>query len=147
MDLAMARRRPYEKAGASTRKQKVGSMREINTILIVDDEPIVGDALKTILSDSGYKVDVVRTGRAGLNRARKQRFDFAITDLRLPDMSGLQVLAGIREIDPGTAVIVITSYSTPEIVTESKRLGAREVLAKPFSPADILRLLYKPSKK
>jgi CheY-like chemotaxis protein len=122
-------------------------MREKDTILIIDDEPIVGDALKTILVDRGYQVTVVRTGGEGLDQIRKQRFDFAITDFRLPDMNGLQVMSGIREMDTGIPLIMITAYRTPEIVTESKRLGALEVLAKPFFPADILRLLYQSSKK
>jgi CheY-like chemotaxis protein len=117
-------------------------MQENATILIIDDEPIVGDALKTVLSDCGYQVEVVRTGREGLARASERRFDFTITDFRLPDMTGLEVLAGIREKNLCAAIIVITAYRTPEIVAESKRLGAIDVLAKPFSPADVLRLLY-----
>jgi CheY-like chemotaxis protein len=116
------------------------------TILIIDDEPIVGDALKTVLSDCGYEVDVVRTGREGLDRAGKRRFDFTITDFRLPDMTGLEVLAGIREKNLCGSVIVITAYCTPEMAAESKRLGAVGVLAKPFSPADVLRLLYQTAK-
>jgi len=122
-------------------------MAEKATILVIDDEPIVGEALMTVLSDCGYEVEVVRTGREGLDKARKQRFDFTITDLRLPDISGLEVLAGIRESVPRSAVIVITAYSTPEMLAESVRLGAIAVLAKPFFPADVLGLLDKSAKE
>ena len=117
-------------------------MAEKTTVLVIDDEPIVGDALKTVLSDCGYEVDVARTGREGLDKASRQPFDFTITDFRLPDMTGLEVLASIRAKEPHSAVIVITAYSTPEIVAESERLGALAVLAKPFCPADVLSLLH-----
>jgi len=118
-------------------------MREKITILVIDDEPIVGDALMMILSDSGYEVAVARTGREGLDKAREKRFDVTITDLGLPDMMGLDVLISIREKDPGSRVIIITAHHTPEIVDESIRLGAIDVLAKPFSPSDVLGLLSK----
>jgi DNA-binding NtrC family response regulator len=116
-------------------------MVEKFTILVIDDEPIVGDALMTVLSDNGYDVAVARTGREGLDKTSKQRFDVTITDLRLSDMMGIDVLRSIREKDPCSLVIIITAYSTPEIVSESKRLGAIDVLAKPFSPSDVLGLL------
>jgi two-component system, OmpR family, response regulator len=119
----------------------MGDMAEKTTILVIDDEPIVGDALKTVLSDCGYEVDVARTGREGLDKASRQLFDFTITDFRLPDMTGLDVLACLRNKGPRSAVIVITAYSTPEIVAESERLGALAVLAKPFFPADLLNLI------
>jgi DNA-binding NtrC family response regulator len=116
-------------------------MGEKFTILVIDDEPIVGDALMTVLSDNGYDVAVARSGREGLDITSKRQFDVTITDLRLPDMMGIDVLRHIREKDPCSLVILITAYSTPEIVSESKRLGAIDVLAKPFSPSDVLGLL------
>ena len=118
-------------------------MGEKFTILVIDDEPIVGDALMTVLSDNGYDVAVARTGREGLDKTSEQQFDVTITDLRLSDMLGTDVLRHIREKDPCSRVIIITAYSTPEIVSESKKLGAIDVLAKPFSPSDVLGLLNK----
>ena len=120
---------------------KSKQMGEKFTILVIDDEPIVGDALMTVLSDNGYDVAVARTGREGLDKTSKQQFDVTITDLRLSDMMGIEVLRHIREKDPCSRVIIITAYSTPEIVSESKRLGAIDVLDKPFAPSDVLGLL------
>lgn len=113
------------------------------TILVIDDEPIVADALTIVLSDSGYDVAVAANGRDGLDKISRQRFDVTITDLRLPDMSGLDVLSNIRERDPGSLIIVITAHSSPEIVAESMRRGALDVLSKPFFPSDVLGLLSK----
>jgi two-component system response regulator PilR (NtrC family) len=118
-------------------------MAEKMSILIIDDEPSIADALNLILSDSGYDVSVALTGREGLERARRRRFDVAITDLRLPDMSGLEVLSHFRETDPDVPVIIITAHSTPEVVAESLSRGAVDVLPKPFFPSDVFALLDK----
>lgn len=111
-------------------------------VLVVEDEPSVADALKIVLSDGGYDVAVALTGQEGLAKATKQTFDVTITDIRLPDMSGLEVITTMRERYPNTLVIVITAHYTPEVVSESIRLGAVDVLAKPFNPSDILNLLH-----
>jgi two-component system response regulator PilR (NtrC family) len=113
------------------------------TILVIDDEPIVADALMIVLSDSGYDVAVAMTGRDGLDKIATRRFDVTITDLRLPDMSGLDVLSSIRENDPASLIIVITAHTTPELVAESVRRGAVDVLSKPFFPSDVLGSLNK----
>lgn len=110
-------------------------------ILVIDDEPSVGDALSIVLGDLGYAVEVVFNGRDGIELASRERFSVAITDLRLPDMSGLDVLRHIKSCDPDCPIIIITAHSTPEIIAESKRLGAFEMLSKPFFPSEILALI------
>jgi DNA-binding NtrC family response regulator len=116
-------------------------MAEKVGILIVDDEISVADALEIILCDNGYDVTVALTGRDGLEKINSLHFDVMITDLRLPDMSGLDLLSHVRKKGLGSLVIVITAHSSPEVVLESKRLGAYEVLSKPFFPSDVLSLI------
>jgi len=116
-------------------------MSEKVGVLIVDDEHSVADALEIILSDNGYDVTVALTGRDGLCKIDSRHFDVMITDLRLPDMSGLDVLSHIRQKGLTGLVIMITAHSTPEVIIESKSLGAYEVLSKPFFPADLLSLI------
>lgn len=113
----------------------------MTAILVIDDEPSVADALEIILRDCGYEVSVALTGRDGISRAGESRFDIVITDLRLPDMSGLDVLGHVIESDPDTVVIVISAHSTPDIVTESIKRGAMGVLPKPFYPSDVLNFI------
>jgi DNA-binding NtrC family response regulator len=110
-------------------------------VLVVDDEISVADALGMILRDNGYDVAVALTGRDALSKANSRRFDVTITDLRLPDMSGLDVLSYIKKKDPAGLVIIITAHSTPEANAELKSLGAYEVLSKPFHPSDVLTLI------
>ena len=107
-------------------------------VLVIDDEPSVADALKMILEDEGFAVVVAATGREGLEQARRAAFGVTITDLRLPDMNGLEVIAFIRENCEGGAVILITSYSTPEICARALELGAAGVVSKPFLPSEIV---------
>ena len=111
-------------------------------VLVIEDEPCVGDALSIVLSDNGYDVTVARNGCDGLDQARTKLFDITITDLRLPDMSGFDVITRILENQPKSLIIVITAHFTTAVVVESIRRGAVDVLAKPFVPAAILALLH-----
>jgi two-component system, NtrC family, response regulator GlrR len=113
-------------------------MAQKETVLVIDDEPSVADALEVILSDSGYQVAVATSGREALEKLGKRRLDLAITDVRLSDMSGLDVL---RRIHPNMPVIIITAHYTLELAAELLSLGAAGVLAKPFSPSDLLGMI------
>ncbi|HJQ70436.1 MAG TPA: response regulator [Blastocatellia bacterium] len=116
-------------------------MSKADSILLIDDEPSVCDALGIVLFDHGYKVEVAQNGREGIEAAGREEFSLVITDLRLPDMSGLDVLRQIKIKNHACPVIVITAHGTPDLIVELKRIGALEVLAKPFSPAEILSLI------
>ena len=108
-------------------------------VLIIEDEPSVADAIRLILEENGYEAVSVETARAGIDECRRRPFDVIITDFRLPDMSGLDVLRQLREEDSAhPAVIVITAYPTPHLHSEATGLGAIEVLPKPFSPSALL---------
>jgi DNA-binding NtrC family response regulator len=111
---------------------------EKNVILVIDDEPSIADALKIILEDKGYDVLVAGTGLSGVEQSRQHRVDLIITDLQLPDISGLEVLSAIRERDPQSAVIMMTAHGTPEVSAEATRRGAYTVLPKPFLPSEVL---------
>ncbi len=114
--------------------------RKVKT-LVIEDEPSVADALRIILEDKGYDVRVARNGREGLQLASKQQFDVTITDLRLPDISGITVLKAICEQNPNCLMIMITAHGSSEVTAEAKRCGAIEVLPKPFIASDILKLI------
>jgi DNA-binding response OmpR family regulator len=116
-------------------------MKKKIRVLIIDDEPRVADALKLILDDYGYDAVVALTGREGLEKAAERQFGVTITDNRLPDMSGLDVIDSLRKIDSQHLVIVITAYGTPEGNAELIAHGAAAVLSKPFLPSDILLLI------
>lgn len=114
---------------------------ERGRVLVIDDEPSVADALRVILEDEGFAVVVAANGRDGIAEARRATFGVAVTDLRLPDMDGLEVIGAIRESGLGGAVILITSYGTPDVIARARELGAAGVIAKPFPPSEILQLI------
>ena len=110
-------------------------------ILIVDDEPSVGDALKLVLESNGYEVVLVTKGREGIDHARRQQFEFSVVDLFLTDISGFQVIADLRSLQPQIPIVLITAHGSPQVFAEAKKLGAIGALAKPFPPAEILKLI------
>ncbi|HVF50835.1 MAG TPA: response regulator [Pyrinomonadaceae bacterium] len=116
-------------------------MSETRRVLIIDDEPSVLDALRLILEDGGYSVAVAPTGAQGIRLARERDFDLVITDLRLPDMTGLDVLDAVCRERPATPVVLISSHGTSEIFAEARRCGATATLPKPFRPSEILQLI------
>ena len=111
------------------------------SILVIDDEPAVGDALKLVLEANAYEVVLVEKGREGIKKANSRRFCVGIIDLFLSDISGLQAIKTIRELQPEILIILITGKGTPQAFSEAQRLGVVGILAKPFRPADILQLI------
>jgi two-component system response regulator AtoC len=111
------------------------------SILVIDDEPVVGDALKLVLESNGYEVVLVEKGREGIVHAKNRRFCIAIIDLFLSDISGLQAIKTIREQQPEIVIILITGKGTPLAFSEARRLGVVGILTKPFRPAEILQLI------
>lgn len=115
--------------------------KEKVSILVVDDDPVVGDALRLVLESNAYEVVVVEKGREGITQASGGRFSIAIIDLFLSDISGLQAIKTIREHQPEILIIMITGEGTPEAFSAARRLGVAGILAKPFRPADVLQLI------
>jgi DNA-binding NtrC family response regulator len=111
------------------------------SILIVDDEPSVGDALRLVLEANGYEVVLVNNGRDGVEESRRRRFGFAIVDLFLTDTCGLLVIKDIHEHQPKVPILLITARGSAEVFAEARRLGATGGLGKPFQPEEILTLI------
>lgn len=110
-------------------------------ILIVDDEPSVGDALRLVLESKGYEVVLVTKGTDGIDEARKRRFDFGVVDLFLTDTSGFEVITDLRNLQPQIPILLITAHGSPQVCAEARKLGAVGALAKPFSPAELLEVI------
>jgi DNA-binding NtrC family response regulator len=110
-------------------------------ILILDDEPIVGDRLKPALEKRGHRVEAFTCSQSALDRLAQKHFDVLVTDLKMKGPSGLDVLRFVKEHSPTTRVIVITGYATVEQAKESLRGGALEFIAKPFRISRLLELI------
>ena len=101
------------------------------TVLIVDDERTLARAVKAFLIESGYEAEVAGDGEQAVAMLETLRPDVVFSDMRLPGMSGIEVLRRIREFDPSIPVIIMTAYGTIEGAVEAVKLGAFDYLKKP----------------
>jgi len=111
-------------------------------ILVIDDEESMRDSCQQTLSRGGNRVEVADAGSKGLAMLGAESFDLVILDLKMPGLSGMEVLKKIKEDDPETMVIVITGYATIESAVEAMKRGAYDFIPKPFTP-DSLRAIVK----
>lgn len=101
-------------------------------ILIVDDEETLRLTIQQVLSEDGYEVVTAKNGLEALDLTRAYGFDLVITDLRMPGLTGFQLISEIKKTDPLTKFIVISAYGTMDTVIEAMRLGVNDYAAKPF---------------
>ncbi|MCI5122762.1 MAG: sigma-54-dependent Fis family transcriptional regulator, partial [Candidatus Electrothrix sp. AUS4] len=101
-------------------------------ILIVDDELSMRDFLKILFENEGYEVTVAVDAASALDFVDKDPFDIVITDIRMPGMSGLDLLAELKQRFPDLPVVMITAYASPDDAVQAMRKGAFDYITKPF---------------
>ncbi len=106
-------------------------------ILIVDDEDGMRRLLSRVLTREGYDASAVGSGAEALRLVASERFDLVVTDIKMPEMDGLQLLAELKEYEPSLPIIVITAYGTIENAVQALRSGAYDYIAKPFENDEI----------
>jgi DNA-binding NtrC family response regulator len=107
-------------------------------VLVVDDEEDMRDLVQSFLSAEGYAVDVAEDGGQALALMERTPFDVVLSDVRMPRMGGLELLASVRSRHPETEVVLITGYANTDTAAEAVRLGAFGCLMKPFELDDLL---------
>jgi len=112
-----------------------------NSVLIVDDEPIVRESIRDWLKDAGYQVATAESGEEALEMIEKQDFSVMVVDIRLPGQTGIMVLEEVKAQRPWIKSIIITAYPSEQTVSEAKKLGAIDYLIKPIAPDDLERLI------
>lgn len=116
---------------------------KIEKILVVDDELLVRNFLSETLKRSGMEVATAENGRKALQILKDSTFDLVITDMKMPDLTGIDILRKVKESSPGTLVVVITAFGSIENAVAAMRLGAFDYLLKPFSPDTIEAMIEK----
>jgi len=106
-------------------------------VLVVDDERIVLDSVRKILNAENFEVDVTLNGFEGIRFVQKNSYDIVLTDVRMPDISGKIVLREVKRIKPTLPVIIISGFATVQSAIQCMRLGAANVLEKPFTPEEL----------
>lgn len=106
-------------------------------VLIIDDEDFILQLSKDILTKSHYEVKTTSDGREGIKLLEDDRFDLVLTDIKMPNINGLEVIRHIRSNNKEIPIIVVTGHGTLDIAIDSLRLGAQGFILKPFTPAEL----------
>jgi DNA-binding NtrC family response regulator len=109
-------------------------------ILVVDDDPGFRGLMETILAGEGYRVNSAGSVAEAVRLLERRQFHLVVSDLKLPDGEGLQILSWVHEHSPETPVIMITAFGTVSSAVEAMKLGAADYLGKPLSSPDELRI-------
>jgi len=113
-------------------------MLQHSNILLVDDEINLCRGCQRIFEDEGYTMEIALSGKEGLEKAAHEEFDVIITDLKMPDISGLDLIKEVKQTQPDTPVIMITGYASVPTAVEAMKLGAENYIPKPFEPKEII---------
>ena len=112
-------------------------------ILCVDDEPVILDSFRKILVLDGYCVDTVENGKEALGLIQSHHYDFVFTDLKMPEMDGVDVTKSVKHLRPDIDVVIITGYATVETAVECMKFGAMDYVQKPFTEDELLDFVKK----
>ena len=116
-------------------------MTEAINVMVIDDEPIVGKRLKPALEKEGYIVEAFTSGTEAMKRFEERHFDIVVTDVRMDEIDGIEILNSVLEKASQTKVIIITGYATIEMAREALAKGAFDFIAKPFKPNELREVL------
>lgn len=118
-------------------------MTQTHSILVVDDEVSMREFLGVLLSKEGYKISDARNGKQALKMIQKNEYDLVLTDIRLGDITGLEVLKEAKKNNSETIVIMISAYSTTEIAVEAMNAGAYDFVPKPFDNNELKQTIQR----
>ncbi len=116
---------------------------ENKRVLIIDDEENMRYMLQLTLEDEGYEVELACEGNEGIEKINQNQFDFIICDIKMPKVSGLEVLAFVMESSPNIPIIMISAYGTIDTAIQAMKQGAYDYVMKPFKQDEILLTLKK----
>jgi CheY-like chemotaxis protein len=116
---------------------------EVKSVLIVDDEETLTWSMARSLSKdrNKYEVLVANTGREALNLLKKNKIDVLISDIRMPDINGLDLLVKVKKDYPQTSVVIMTAYGSPDLQKEARQRGSLFYIEKPFEIIDIRNII------
>jgi CheY-like chemotaxis protein/glycine cleavage system H lipoate-binding protein len=112
-------------------------------ILCVDDESVLLDSFRRILVLDGYCVDTVEKGSEALGLIQTHSYDFVFTDLKMPEMDGLEVTKSVKHLRPDIDVVIITGFATVETAVDCMKFGAMDYVQKPFTEDELLEFVKK----
>lgn len=131
----------FSKEAVSLKRAEVPNPKA--KIICVDDEDVILDSFRKILVLDGYAVDTVNSGPEAINLIKSNHYDFLFTDLKMPEMDGVEVTKAVKYLRPDIDVIIITGYATVETAVDCMKLGAMDYVQKPFTEDELLEFTKK----
>jgi len=128
-----------ERVKSKAARQPTENLSADGRLLVIDDDPNIVAMLTRILWEEGYQVSEACTGAEGLRIFESGHYDVVLTDLKIGDMTGIDILKRVKEVDPQTAVVILTGYASTESAIEGIRLGANDYLTKPVKMVDLVK--------
>ena len=117
------------------------SEKEMQSILVVDDERSMREFLDILLSKEGYQVSLASSGEEACRILGKKRFDLLITDIKMKDVDGIEVLKKAKEISPDSMAVMISAFATAETAVEAMKEGAYDYIPKPFKVREFKKII------
>lgn len=114
-----------------------------STLLVVDDNPYVLESIATLLKEFGYIVHTSRSAPEAINLMKKLRFDMILSDIKMPDVSGIELLRSIRAFDQQIPVLLMTAFAELDVAVEAIKQGAFDFITKPYKPEYLLHAVEK----
>src|SRR5947207_324257 len=115
----------------------------MSTVLLIEDEPTLSEALQNVLKHEGYEVVAASNAPQGLAAASKNDIQVVITDWKMPNGNGMEIVKSLHRSKPHVPVILMTGHHTTEAAIEAMKLGAYDYIVKPFDPPEFLELVSK----
>lgn len=116
-------------------------------VMVLDDEPIVGERLKDYLEKKGMSVETFTDSLKAIDRLDEKDFDVIVTDIKMRNASGIDVLVAAQNMPASPAVILITGYGSFETLRQAETIGAFDYVCKPFKVEDIYKKIVKAAHK
>ena len=111
-------------------------------ILVVDDDPVVLESCERVLSEEGFELALASSTVEALVRLKEGCFDILLIDIKMPEKDGLFLMEQARQRCPDIPVLVMSGYPTPNTISRSTALGAKDFLAKPFTPDELIEAIH-----
>ena len=118
-------------------------MKESKSILIVDDDPGMTDTLSDILFEKGYDVDTTDNGYQAIKMVKKKSYDFALMDIKMPGINGVETFKKVHKINPETKVIMMTAYFVNDLIKEAPEGGVFDIFHKPLDIEKVIKIIEK----
>ncbi|RKX30819.1 MAG: response regulator [Candidatus Zixiibacteriota bacterium] len=116
-------------------------------LCIIDDEVVVCKRLQQFFTKAKYEVETFVDSKSAAERISEVRFDVVVTDIRMDNIDGMEILSLVQKKGEPTKVIMITGYATIEIAREAQAKGAFDFISKPFRPQELLKVIEKATKE